>query len=82
MSGQKQTIQNLNLKSDAHRVGLGFSVQFALRAGQLQTTWTPHVPTGMDKRRVIDKYRLARDSFFADIAKRTGSNVACIEMPA
>lgn len=69
------------LHSSLHRVGAGLSVRFAYVDGRLDATWHPRLPTRREMRRVVDRYRAARDGFLVQIAESTGRSMAVLEVP-
>ena len=72
---------NAPMRTDWARVGGGFSVRFSLNAGRLDAMWLPRVPTKREFRRVLDRYRDARGVFLAEVGRRIGGTVACVELP-
>ena len=79
---KKTPVSELDFTSKSHKVGLGYRVQFSIRAGEFVATWTPCAPPGRDARRCAVKYYAARDQFLSELARRTGDTVACVELPA
>lgn len=79
---KKTPASELDFTSKSHKVGLGYRVQFSIRAGECDITWAPCQPPGRDARRCADKYYAARDQFLSEVARRTGDTVACVELPA
>lgn len=75
---QQQALNDLNLTSDLHRVGLGYSIQFTMRAGHLQCEWTPRMPRAKDQQRVNVKYEAARDLFIAELLRAAGEAEAVV----
>jgi hypothetical protein len=69
------------LRSDWHRMGAGLSVRFELAGGAFSAGWSPRVPTRREFRRMVDRYRNARNLFIAHIAARGGASIAVLEMP-
>lgn len=65
---------HLHLRSDSHRVGLGYRVNFEFNAGCIEARWIPCVPLGRDLNRIIKLglYAKARDVFAKEIAARLG----------
>lgn len=68
------------MRSDWSRLGNFFSVRFSLGAAGLNAEWMPRKPTKQEFERNVDRYRGARDAFFAEVAQRTGRGVTCVEM--
>lgn len=68
-----------NMQSDWHRVGAGFSVRFSLTAGRFDAEWRPHMPTRRTMKRVLDRYRSARDGFLAEAGRAGGGPVLVLE---
>ena len=79
---KKTALSELTLVSQPRKLGLGYRIQFIMCAGELRVVWTPCLPTGRDNRRLADKYRTARAEFLSEVARRTGANIACVELPA
>jgi hypothetical protein len=67
-------------RSDWHRVGAGLSVRLELRTGQVHVEWMPRTPTRKEWRRIEDRYRSARNTFLAEVARELGRDVVCIEV--
>lgn len=70
------------LASDWHRVGAGLSVRFSFKptALQLGAEWNPRPPTRREWKRVIERYRSARDKFLGVVAGQLGGAIACVEV--
>jgi hypothetical protein len=68
------------MRSDSHRVGAGLSVRFSFDADRLNAEWTPRPPTKREWKRVIDAYRAARHLFLAELGRRMGGAVLCVEV--
>ncbi|HMM83913.1 hypothetical protein [Azohydromonas sp.] len=68
------------LRSDWHRMGAGLSVRFELVNGTFSAEWSPRMPTKREFKRMVDRYRQARNLFIAQIAAR-GTSVAVVELP-
>lgn len=77
---------NNKLRSDSHRVGGGFSVRFEMCARPaglaLSVEWAPRPPAPRELRRVLPRYRRARDLFLCEVSRITGLGMACVEMEA
>jgi len=67
--------------SDWHRVGAGLSVRFTMTAKRLDAEWGPRLPTKREMKRVIERYRAARNQFLAAVGARMGGPVICLEVP-
>jgi hypothetical protein len=76
----QRALAELHLASDTHKVGLGYTVQFTMRAGQLCAYWMPHIPHARDQRRVCAKYETVRLMFAIKIARSTGGPVVLREI--
>ncbi|MBK7261709.1 MAG: hypothetical protein IPI03_07385 [Rubrivivax sp.] len=72
---------DLRLNGDWHRVGAGLAVRFAMAEGRIDAEWRPRQPTRREFRRVLDRYRDARNVFLCELAQRTGEAVMCMEAP-
>lgn len=68
------------MRSDLHRVGAGLSVRFNFDPGRLDAEWQPRPPTKREWLRVIDAYRTARHLFLAELGRRMGGAVLCVEV--
>lgn len=68
------------IRSDWHRLGAGLSVRFELARGQMSGEWAPRTPTRREWSRIEDRYRRARDAFLADVGRRLGQSVLCLEV--
>lgn len=72
----KMGVAPKKLYSDKTMVGLGYSVRFELHVGpdalpgRFDVEWSPRMPRGRDGRRVLERYRQARDRFLSDVGKR------------
>lgn len=65
------------IRSKRFGCGLGFSVEFEVTPDTgpetaLHAIWDPYPPQGRAMRRILNRYRVARDSFLADIQRRKG----------
>ena len=67
--------------SDWHRLGAGLSVRFSIDGERFDAEWQPRVPTKREMRRVVARYRAARELFLAAVAQRSGGTVLCVELP-
>lgn len=73
--------------SDWHRLNHVFSVQFIMPPANaaaifMNVEWAPRLPTAREAKLLHNKYRQVRDQFLASFARRTGANIACVELPA
>lgn len=68
------------LVSDWHRLGAGLSVRFTLRGERIEAEWRPRLPTKREQRRILDRYRAARDAFLAAYGREIGGRVAVLEV--
>ena len=68
------------MASDMHRVGGGFAVRFTLTADRIDVEWSPRLPTKREMRRVLPRYRAARDAFVAALAATRGVTALVVEM--
>ena len=75
----KQALEDLDITSACHDVGLGFSVVFPLRNGFLKAKWTPDYPNVEIQRRLGKNYRVVRGAFGAEIARLTGGDIILAE---
>lgn len=67
--------------SDWHRVGAGLSVRFSLSPAGVDAEWTPRCPR--DKTEFFSvraAYRVARNAYLTEIAKRMGRPLICLEV--
>jgi hypothetical protein len=71
---------NVAMSSERTPVGGGFTISFTFRDWKMEAHWEPRVPVGRKGRKYLPAYRLARDEFLARVAKRTGLNVAVVEL--
>jgi len=73
--------QNLNLQSDDHRMGDGYSCTFRIKGERMDCVWSPDVPEGRKLRRIVqsERYIKARHLFMTEVAKRLGRQVICVE---
>lgn len=69
-----------HLASDWHRLGAGLSVRFTLRGERIEAEWRPRLPTKREQRRILDRYRAARDAFLAAYGREIGGRVAVLEV--
>jgi hypothetical protein len=70
-------------RSDAARVGLGYSVEFTLRNDdQLTCEWSPRCPAGRDMRRILKRgvYHRVRDQFIAEVTAALGRSAVVVEI--
>ena len=67
--------------ADWRRVGCGLSVRFSLAGERLECEWGPRLPTAREFRRVLDRYRVARHELLAEVSRRIGGKVLCVEVP-
>lgn len=67
------------MRSSFEKVGRGLSVRFTLIEGAIEAEWRPRHPTPAD-RKVLPRYRAARDRFLSTLAARTGVGVAVLEV--
>ncbi|MEB0010645.1 hypothetical protein QN379_22005 [Glaciimonas sp. Gout2] len=75
-----KTAADIHLTSASHNVGVGFSVVFTFNDGNFNAEWTPSMPRARALRRVLQKYRAARNNFLTEIAKQTTETVLCFEV--
>lgn len=70
------------MASDWHRMGSGYSVAFSIKAGQLQSTWSPGIPPARKLRRIVEsgKYSVARHAFMLEVSARIGGTVVCVDL--
>ena len=73
--------KNLNIQSDDHRMGDGYSCAFRIKGELLECIWSPSVPDGRKLRRIAqsERYINARHLFMTELAKRLGRPVICVE---
>lgn len=69
------------MQTDWHRVGAGLAVRFTMAGERFDAEWKPRPPTRREMRRVIDRYRGARDLFLAHVGQQRGAPVLVLEMP-
>ena len=81
MNDTNSTAHPSAISSDWHRVGAGLSVRFSLRAEQLDAEWRTRPPTKREWKRVLERYRAARDAFAAYMAARRGVRIVVLEAP-
>jgi hypothetical protein len=74
------TIPCKSFVDDWRRVGLGYSVRFALRDGRLDVQWKPSLPVGRDGRRVAHAYTQVLVRFADELSRHTGQTVAVVEV--
>lgn len=48
-------------------LGRGYSVQFSLDGGTLSVGWLPDIPPNKVGRKLLPKYRVARNTFLASL---------------
>lgn len=68
-----------HLASDWHRLSNTFSVQFVYACG-VDVAWCPRMPTARELPRLLDRYRVARHQFLAELANRIGGSMAVVEV--
>ena len=73
------SVNTAALASDWHRVGAGLSVRFEYRGERLNAEWQPRLPTKREWKRVLDRYRAARQQFLHRLAESAGP-VVCVEV--
>lgn len=69
------------IQSDWHRLGAGLSVRFRLADGQINAEWHPRRPTKREFKRLVDRYREARNLFLTEVGRARGVPVLCLELP-
>ena len=70
----------VKLAGDWHRLGAGLAVRFTYGAGRFDAEWKPRPPTKREWKRVIDAHRVARHGFLAELGRRRGGTVLCVEV--
>jgi hypothetical protein len=79
--GYATSASTIKLRSDWHRAGAGQSVRFDLRGQRLDAEWRPHLLTKREWKRMIERYRIARDEFLCVMAAERFRTVLVLEVP-